>query len=303
MDVVDYLDIKNYKSNFDPSQKIRNSKSVAVLSHERRMSIDDGKRYYLPFEKTHPVFNFRPKELTLWAGETKSMKSLLTGFNLMHLALQGQTVSIASFEMPVEDTFDRACSAFVGTQDFTTPMATVFADRVFEKYWILDHQSTINQEDVRRFIQFSAEVLNADHIMIDSLMMITFDDARDSRLADKKIKDFIVDLKNLAKSYSVQIHLVTHFKKPDNRHKPTRYDIFGTSSIPNIADNIFMISRNRGKQEGSSDPDIFLCLDSQRKGQDDINWGLWLHPSFQFLPSPSKRRMEMESMTEGRFYR
>lgn len=302
MDVITPEQYRSYKSRFNPETQILNTKSAALRSYERRVRLDDEDRYYLPWDKTHGAFNFREKELTLWAGETKSMKSMLTGFILMHLSLQGQTVSIASFEMPVEDTFDRACSAFTGYQEFSGKEATIFADRIFQKYWLLDHQSIIKQEDVKRFINFSAEVLHAKHIMIDSLMMITFDDANDSRLGDKKIKDFIVDLKNLAKAQDVQIHLVTHFKKPDHRTKPTRYDIFGTSSIPNIADNIFMISRNRGKEEESDEPDLFLRLDSQRNGKDDINWGLWLHDSFQFLPTPAKGRMFTDELNNAKFY-
>ncbi len=299
MDIVNPSDYKNFTPRYDPGKNIRNTKTVSIKSNERRLKVDDGELFYLPFEKTHTTFNFRPQELTLWAGETKSMKSMLTGFCLMSLALQNQVVSIASFEMPIEDTYDRMCSAFTGTQDFTSKQSTEFADLLFRKLWFLEHQSTIGIREVERFIAYSAEVLNANHVMIDSLMMIHVEHAKDNNLVHKIYKDFIVSLKNLAKMYNIQVHLVTHFRKPDHRAKPTRYDIFGTSSIPNIADNIFMVSRNRDSD--ADEPDLYLKLDSQRKGKDDITYGLWLDTSFQFLPSYTSMPLSPEEFKQGRY--
>jgi len=299
MDVVTPADYKNFKPRYDPIKYIRNTKTVGEESTARRLKIDDGELFYLPFEKTHATFNFRPQELTLWAGETKSMKSMLTGFCLMSLALQNQKVAIASFEMPVIDTYDRMCSAFTGTQDFTSQQSKEFAELLFRKLWFLDHQSTIGIYEVEKFISFSAEVLDVKHVMIDSLMMIHVEHAKDNNLVHKIYKDFIVSLKNLAKMYNIQVHLVTHFRKPDHRAKPTRYDIFGTSSIPNIADNIFMVSRNRDSD--ADEPDLYLKLDSQRKGKDDVTYGLWLDESFQFLPSYTSMPLSAEEFKRGMF--
>ena len=299
MDVINTSDYKNFKPRYDSSKYIRNTKTVAIQSNERRLRIEDGELFYLPFEKTHNAFNFRPQELTLWAGETKSMKSMLTGFFLMSLALQNQVVSIASLEMPLEDTYDRMCSAFTGRQDFTPKQSAEFANLMYKKLWFLDHESTIGIHEVENFIAFSAEVLNVNHVMIDSLMMIHVEHAKDNNLVHKMYKDFIVSLKNLAKMYEIQVHLVTHFRKPEHGRPPNRYDIFGTSSIPNIADNIFMISRNRDSD--AIEPDLYLKLDSQRKGKDDITYGLWLDDSFQFLPSYTSAPLSPEEFKQGRY--
>ena len=292
----DYL---AFRSAYSAEKHIRSSKSVGIRLNDRRMKIDDGEKFYLPFEKVQKYFNFRPQELTAWSGETKSMKSMLSSYCLLSLAYQGQISSIASFEMPVETTYERMCSAYWGTQDFTSVQNANFSESIFKKIWFFDHLSTATLDEVETFIRYSAEILSVDHVMIDSLMMCTMPSARDSRLMDKSTKDFIVLLKEMAMQYSIHVHLVCHHKKPDGT-RGNRYSIFGSSAIPNIADNVFIIERERNTDFAKED--LNFIIDSQRNGKDGFEIKLWLDDSFQFLEDFTNPCLKPEEFISGKFF-
>jgi twinkle protein len=53
----------------------------------------------LPWIKTRDKFLIRPAEVTIWTGFNGHMKSMCTGYVLLHLLSLGEKACIASFEM------------------------------------------------------------------------------------------------------------------------------------------------------------------------------------------------------------
>ena len=184
---------------------------------------------YLPWKDTHTTFEFRPSELTIWAAESGIGKSLIQGFCMMHLALHKKKCVIGSFEMPVEDTFERQCAAYNGKNFTTSPDDKVdFAKRVDDHIYYYDFLGYITPHQVYQFISYSAEELECKHICIDSLMMISL--VGQNRYEQQK--DFVAELKALSKAYECHIHLVAHHRKPDGEkiHSRAKYSISGARS-------------------------------------------------------------------------
>ena len=114
-------------------------------------------------------------------------------------------------------------------------------------------------------------------------------------------KNFMSELIQLAKSYRVHIHLICHFKKPDNiKRRANVYDIMGTSAIPNLASNLFLIERN-------TDPDINidigLTLSRSRSFREwEGSMGLKFQENFQFHDWKNTYSMSKEDMSRGCYF-
>ena len=54
----------------------------------------------------------------------------------------------------------------------------------------------------------------------------------------------------MAKNHGSHIHLVAHSRKIENEYKmPAKFDIAGSGSITNLADNVFVVFRNKRREE------------------------------------------------------
>ena len=296
MELISQREVAGYRPPELVGQ-ILSAEKLALLSDA---DVEQSHYGYLPWKKCHDIHEFRPAELTVWSGETKSMKSMLSGYILMHLALQRHRVAIASFEMPPQVTFERMAKAFTGKSDLNRDDKFQTAEALKTKLFVYDYLGIAKASDVYNFIDYSANELMAKHIMVDSLMCVSSDTNKQGDLQNEQ-KEFISHISRLAKSYGVHVHLVCHFRKPEKgNHKATIYDIMGTSAIPNLADNIFIVQKNHDKED-ESEPDIFLSLGAQRLGQEHWNWGFKMHRSFQFLHCSNLFPLMQEDLARGCF--
>jgi len=211
----------------------------ATIYHEE-LENEDNQFGYLPWKDMHEIHEWRPNELTIWAAESGIGKSLIQGFSMMHLAIHKKKCVIASFEMPIADTFERQCAAFHGKNTRTTPEEKIeFSELLDGNIFYYDFLGYITPQQVYQFVAYCAEELECKHICIDSLMMISIQGANKY---DQQ-KDFVAQLKTMSKMYNCHIHLVCHHKKPDGDKITSRSknSVSGASEIVNIADNVILI--------------------------------------------------------------
>ncbi|MDR5612146.1 MAG: DnaB-like helicase C-terminal domain-containing protein, partial [Arsenophonus sp.] len=96
------------------------------------------------------------------------------------------------------------------------------------------------------------------------------------------LMDALCDFKNKTSSHVI---LVTHSRKSESEEKPTgKMDVKGSGSITDLADNLFIIWRNKRReralqkleasqvltekeQEYLKEPATILCLEKQRNGE------------------------------------
>ncbi len=261
----------------------------------------------LPWTKTHEHVEFRPGEVSLWAGVNGHGKSLVTGMVALSLGTQGEKCCLASFEMRPKETMRRLMrqwsgQAFPKTDELADPvvyretrdLAEQFRDWTNEWLWIYDQQGTTKAETVLGVARYCAKELGIRHVFIDNLAkcMRSDDDYNEQ-------KAFVDDLTAVARDYDVHIHLVHHSKKLQrDEDVPTKGDVKGSGTIVDQIDNLFLTWRNKrkerdaeaGKSVQESDPDALLICEKQRNGDWEGRIKLWFDkPSQQFRGSPNSK--------------
>lgn len=240
-------------------------------------------------------FQYRPGEVTLYAGTNGGGKSLVTGQISLGLIRQERKVCIASFEMKPVKTLSRMLRQFSGKnfEDPLTPMRRPEFENIVDRFlefsderlWLYDQQGTTSAQRVIAMARYVAVELGVTHVIIDSLMKaVPAEDAYNEQ------KYFVDELCALARDHNIHIHLVHHIRKLSNdEHMPSKTDIKGTGAIADQVDNVFLVHRNKkkehdiqaGKEVDPSAPDLLLMCEKQRNGEFEGWFPMWYHKESQ----------------------
>lgn len=259
----------------------------------------------MPWSSASNIQRLRLGELSVWAGINGHGKSLLVGM-VMLWQLKHHKVVIASLEMKPEQTLWRMMRQYGGCEP-AQEFARQILDRLAGRLWIYNQLDTVKAERIIAMIHYAAKTLGVTHIVIDSLMKCGF--GPEDYAAEKH---FVDRLQWAAKSLNVHIHLVCHVRKGKSESDILdKFDIKGGSAIADIADNIWLIQRNKiresalakrnaGVAESHLDkrelkalegPDCFLRVVKNRHGGTEGTVGLYVHPSGQFTSRESHQPM------------
>ena len=312
--IRDTIDFSMYMRETDAQAKVKGSKVYADELKAKLRQKKDDKAVCLPWYGHKDVFEFRPGEMTLWAGQNGSGKSLVTSQIALSLIGQGQKVTIASFEMKPVNTLSRMARQWIGLN----PMATEFQndeglksiDDLYDQFndwtdghlWLYDQMGSVNKDLVIGMCRYSAKELGVSHVFVDNLATCVM--GEDDMSGQK---DFVAELITIARDYNIHIHLIHHLKKPVNEYAvPTKYDSKGSGAIVDLVDNVWMVWRNKEKEDDMKDvgpmsskkdePDqLLLCrkqrnYDGSENGEPTIK--LWFHADAQqYLESPRESPM------------
>jgi len=238
---------------------------------------DTSKHIHLPFSRMNNYFDLRKGELSLIAGFNGHGKSLLTNQFVLKLLKEGHHVAIASLEMPVRVTLGRMCSQYTKENYPDLERIKQYFDAV-EHLYMFDHVGSVTPEIIFTAVELAHSRYDVNYFVIDSFMRCGID--QDGWDWQTKQKQFIEDLCSLCKSTGMHIFLVLHMRKPETgknaneENLPNKYDIKGSGSIVDQADNIFIFWRNRKKEQmlkendfaAHEKPDALFALVKQREG-------------------------------------
>lgn len=302
---LDDIDFAAYEQETDVQQKVvEASVWVQALIDQIQNPHQRAKAAKLPWRKTHALIEFRPGEVTLWAGANGNGKSLVTGMAALSLCAQGEPVCIASFEMKPTTTLARMARQWSGENPQHPKWAGTtagikhmvglyeqFRDWTQDKLWLYDQQGTVVPSQVIAMCRYAAKVLKVKHVVVDSLMKCVPDE--DDYNGQKR---FVDEMTAIARDHHIHIHLIHHVKKLANEdQKPNKYDLKGTGAITDLADNVILVWRNKAKERkreenklteemDAKEPDTLLICDKQRNGEWEGSIGLWFEKqSQQFL--------------------
>jgi len=268
----------------------------------------------MPWQKSVHSFNYRPGEVTLYAGSNGGGKSMITGQVALGLIKQGQKICIASFEMKPKRTLFRMMRQFAG-EDITRPrymdkeryignIAQRFNDFCGMNLWLYDQQGTTSAMQVIAMARYCAVELGVTHVFIDSLMKCV--SGEDDYNAQKAFVDAITAL---ARDHNIHVHLIHHIRKLANEEMmPNKNDIKGSGSISDQVDNVLLMFRNKKKEHDAQQgkmvdiktPDAMLMCEKQRNGEAEEWYHLWYHKdSQQFIENPDSVPMSFDN--GGRF--
>lgn len=233
----------------------------------------------LPWLKTHRDFQFREGEVTLWAGINGHGKSMVVSEMCLGLAKQHERVCIASLEMKPYKTMSRMARQAYGADEPSIAYIDKFADWTDDKLWLYDHTGSCKPATMLAVIRYAVDKFRITHFVIDNLMKVV---EGEDKYNDQK--DFVAGLCTVAHDTGCHIHLVLHVKKGKSEgDMPNKFDIKGTGAITDLVDNVFIVWRNKPKEElernndrtKAAESDAILSLVKQRNGEAEGVYGLW----------------------------
>jgi twinkle protein len=288
------IDFEKYLKTPPEAAKVKPASSYQQMVIDSFYGENPDPGCYLPWEKTHGHIKLRQGELSIWAGVNGHGKSMLLNQACLSLMAQSERVCIASLEMKPLATLRRMSRQFDGVEVPAIANIERFSNWTIDKLWLYDQIGTVKSERMYAVAQYCIKELGITHFVIDSLMKCGM--RSDDYSAQK---EFVDRLSTLAKDTNTHIHLVTHSRKGDKEDKVMdKFDIKGAGEITDMADNVFIVWKNKKKEaalnarnispELKTKPDAMLIVDKQRNGEWEGKVSLWYHrPSFQLLPTPS----------------
>jgi twinkle protein len=222
---------------------------------------------------------FRPGELTCWAGYNGHRKSMFAGQVALDLIAQKKRVLIASFEMHATATLARMARQAWATDAPSDSELGAFGQWTDGKLWMFDHSGRMAPSKCLAMCRYFAMEKMGHHVIVDSLMMVC---ASEESMDEQK--QLITDLVRMAQETNLHVHLVAHCRKPQDETKPpTKYDLRGTAAISDQAHNVVTIWANKAKkarmEEGDlmsiNDPDAMVSVEKQRNGRWEGRAKLW----------------------------
>lgn len=244
---------------------------------------------FFPWDKMQHTTRIGDGKLSIWAGANGSGKSQLLGQVITNCMLQGRKACIASLEMQPKQTLYRmicqsaTCKAAAG---YCSAWLKYFTGSLY----IYDQLDKVDVDRVLGMAHFAAHSLGCSDIVIDSLTKCGV-----GREDYTKQAEFVDRLQWCAKKWNVHIHLVAHMRKPSqDNQKSGKYDIRGASEISDLADNVYVVSRNFAKEEvvhlveaGAAiddkmqkmlqSPDATLAVAKNRDYGEQRTFNLWFH--------------------------
>lgn len=297
--LADDIDFAAYLKDTDAKTKVKPAADFVQDAKDRLRSRAKAKRTYLPWPKCNESFEFRRGEVTVWVGQNGHGKTDVTTQVALSLLGQGEKVCVASFEMKPVTTIGRMVRMFAMTNPFSPEYqeggGLDVLDALYDDFgawttnglWLYDQTGTARPDTVLGMVKYCAQELGITHVFIDSLMKCV--KAEDDYNGQK---DFVDQLCALAKDCDIHVHLVHHQKKPAKEgDKPDKHDTKGSGSITDQVDNLFMVWRNKPKEDdlrakGSqsnkqTEPDSLLYCKKQRNYEGSSDGepavSLWRH--------------------------
>lgn len=286
----DDIDWTAYEADSEPRSKVRPASAWGeeLIAAMGRDAGPVGDR--LPWGKTHADVRFRRGEVTIWAGANGSGKSLMLGQVMLGLMSQGCRCMIASFEMKPRVTLARMLRQAAGGNRPTPEFARRMFGWTDDLLWLYDQQGTVSADRVLAVLRYSAAELKCAHLVVDSMMKcVRGEDDYNGQ------KDLVDALTAFARDTDTHVHLVHHMRKGDESKPGSKYDLKGSGSITDQADNVFVVWRDKAKERArqcgqevdDSKPDALLLVEKQRNGEGpeaEARWALWFdQSSTQFL--------------------
>lgn len=278
----DDIDFRAYERQTDAKAKVR---KASAFGRELRAEFAQRERSDRPTcmesTKLGRELEFRPGEVTVWAGYSGHKKSFFTGQVMLDLCRLDKRVLMASLEMQPARSLARMARNVSASVRPSPRELDDFDAWTDNRLWVFDHVGRIAPAMCLAVMRYFADELQGEHVVIDSMMMVC---ASEESLDEQK--QFVTDLVRVAQETGLHIHLVAHCKKPqDDTKPPTKYDVRGSTAITDQAHNVVMVWANKAKQEKlrrktadvtvGDEPDALVIVDKQRNGEFEGRLMLW----------------------------
>lgn len=301
--IDDHIDFEAYLKGPDESASVRPASDWLddVIQSFEQPPGQTGAEF--PWSKTRDLVRLRRGELSIWPGMSGHGKSMVIGQVALNLMAQGEKVCIASMEMkPVATMHRMARQAFAASQ----PMRRDIQDLhrwTTGRLWLYDQQGQVSPERILAVGRYCHEQLGVTHLIVDNLLSCGIpEDGYDAQ------KQFVLALASHAHDTGQAVHLLAHSRKvADETKPPGKFDVRGSASITDLADNVFSVWRNRPKEQAQEEndrskdkqADALLTVCKHRHGNWEGRIQLWFNRQSQtYLQSPDEQPKAMQLLSE-----
>lgn len=287
---ADEINFADYEWETDCRAKVR---TVADYQEETFAELNpvQGKGSPSMFSsKLKHCLQFRPGEVTAWAGYSGHRKSMFTGQVALEMGLQGVPSLMCSFEMSPAKTLARMARQFTAAQFPDGAAFARFTDKTSDRVWLFDHVGRIDPKRALTVCRYFANELQGQQVWIDSFMMVC---GSEERMDEQK--QFATDLNRLAQETGLHVHIIAHCRKPssgDETNPPGKHDLRGTAAITDQCANVVTVWANKAKKarlaENEYDPvinepDAAITVCKQRNSDFEGRLKFWFDdPSLRF---------------------
>lgn len=301
--INDCIDFDAYLAGPDESASVRPASDWLddVIRSFEQPAAETGAM--LPWAKTKDLVRMRRGELSIWPGMSGHGKSMLIGQVALGLMSQGERLCIASMEMKPAATMHRmARQAFGASQPLTRDIQELhyWTDG---RLWLYDQQGQVSPERILAVARYCHAQLGITHLVVDNLLSCGIpEDGYDAQ------KQFVLALATHAHDSGQAVHLLAHSRKvADETKPPGKFDVRGSASITDLADNVFSVWRNRPKEQAQeqgdrskdNEADALLTVCKHRHGEWEGRVQLWFDRRSQtYLQSPNEQAKAMSLLSE-----
>lgn len=289
--IPDTIDLDDYVKPPAFEARVRQASDFLAEVKARLAPSEHRKRYpSMLAEKVSGRLEFRPGEVTVYAGYNGHRKSMFTGQVALELAIQRQHVLMVSLEMAPADTLGRMVRQCLGTAVPDVREIETFHRWSDGRIWLFDHMGRITPATAVGLLRYFADAHKGQHVFLDSLMMV----CQSEEHLDEQ-KQLATDLVNVAKETGLHIHLIAHCRKPQvgEERPPSKYDLRGSAAISDQMHNVVTVWSDKAKksavEQGIADeaimdrPDALVTVEKQRNGAWEGRLKFWFHePSLRF---------------------
>ena len=310
--IPDDIDFGAYERETECKAKVRRASDFSDELDTEFAPRTGGRRASMFSTKLRDAIEFRPGEVTCWAGFNGHRKSMFTGQVALDLCVQRERTLIVSLEMKPRKTLARMCRQASARALPTLDERRHFMRWTDDKLWLFDHEGRLLPDRAIAVCRYFAKELQGRHVVIDSLMKVV-----QSEESMDEQKRMVGDLCDIAKETDLHVHLVAHCKKPAGMGEdkpPTKYDIRGSAAISDQCSNVILVWQDKAKRAkqtaahltGSPTEadllnrwDAILAIDKQRNGEVEGKFGLFFDDtSLRFTDSPLTAVQPYDFMTE-----
>lgn len=277
-----------YERDTETESKVRRAGAWiddVISAHQRQA--EGQKHASMTSTKMRRFVEFRPGEVTVWAGYSGHRKSMFTSQVALDLCRQRERVLVASFEMLPTQTLDRMAQQAAAMARPDARWMKAFGAWTDNRLWLFDHVGRIKPDLCLKLGRYFADELGGSQVFIDSMMMVC---ESEERLDEQK--QFATDLCRIAQETGLHIHVIAHCRKPQNGSEdkpPTKYDVRGASAITDQAANVITVWENKAKrqkleidphdQAEQEKPDALITVEKQRNGSWEGRMQMWFDPT------------------------
>ena len=272
--IPDDIDFTAYEQATEFKAKVRAAHNFADELDAEFMSRVGRQHAVMRSTKIRNSIEFRPGEVTVWAGFNGHRKSTFTGQVCLDLIAQRERSLIISLEMPPRKTLARMAMQACATKEPGQQQRREFMRWTNNRLWLFDHVGRLTPSKCLGVARYFADELKGRHVFIDSFMKVC-----ESEESMDEQKAMIGNLCDLAKETDLHLHVVAHCRKPNQGSEdkpPTKYDIKGSGAISDQCHNVLMVWENKAKRAESdkrepsaavmAGPDAMVVIEKQRNG-------------------------------------